>query len=180
MKRRLLQQLKPTKYLCPFCGRWHDWMPVNKSDTIYLNFTSKWSFERWLEKRKDLGPLYMHSFRDCHSSQFYAYEDTLYCEFTHCFNYSSADLRSEIRIELINIDFENARIIFETKMPVRKQCQECVEFDECNIPKMNVVNDERLLYIPEVLKKHSESRYIIIPLAIQFEKNEFTKLVKST
>ncbi|MCI8470302.1 MAG: hypothetical protein HFJ35_02230 [Clostridia bacterium] len=140
MNQKLLD-LTPKRYLCPFCGEWHNWEIPYKLGDYDLS-----SYKARLEcKNGDTG----YSYRDmqvCFSDGYCYYKTTPTC------GRGNLDINDKIPIEDIVESSEKPRVTFDVPFTAKKnvgrsECSDCAGKYICLMRKLGDENNSRHMYI---------------------------------
>ena len=168
--RKELLKLTPKRYLCPFCGVWHEWR-VGESlvdlEFYDSDFTANYTCPHYSDYYLDHLKESMCS--NDHNSYEFFFEDG-YCYYAielHC-RATKIKIEGEIKVEDITEDANEPIVTFEVPFETyfgmgRKECEICGIRYLCNIA--NLVDQ-------------SNSRDTEITLGFGFEKSDYDKLVR--
>lgn len=141
MEQKLLD-LIPKRYLCPFCGEWHDWELSHKLSYYDASvFRAKLGCERQL-----LG---------CNDREMQIYFSDGYCYYRTIPTCSigNLNLNNKIPIEDIVESSEEPRVTFAVPFTAysdvgsRSECSECDNRDRCLMYKLGDENNSRRMHI---------------------------------
>lgn len=163
--RKELLKLCPKRYLCPFCGEWHEWRERESLEFFDYYYTANYCCHHYLDH-------YMNHLKESlyHHDNYELYFEDDYCYYTIELWCSVSDLKIEgkIKIEDITEDANEPIVTFEVPFEPpyevgRKLCENCGIRCLCNIAN---------------LVAQSDSRDTEITLGLEFEKSDYDKLVR--
>lgn len=148
MHQKLLD-LIPKRYLCPFCGEWHDW------DGLELGYYDSQSYKAELRCDK-------HNIRKMHiyfSDGYCCYKTIPKC------SRGNLDIHDRIPIEDIDESSKEPRVTFDVPFTANHDIGswECVECDSKNICLICKLADE------------NNSRHMNIAFGFEFEQSDYEK-----
>ena len=157
MNQKLLD-LVPKRYLCPFCGEWHDWGLSNE-----LGYYDSPSYKAELGCERQLS--------GCRHREMHIYFSDVYCYYRTIPTCSRGhlDIDNKIPIEDIVESSKEPRVTFAVPFTAysdvgRSECSDCDSRDICLMCKLGDENN---------------SRHMHITFGFEFEQSDYEKFSKA-
>ena len=156
MNQKLLS-LTPKRFLCPYCGKWHEW------DTEHsLKYHDSAGFSAEFECSN--APVYCRK----GNYEIYFHNDYCYISTINMCSRAYLSIRKEIPISSLIESTDEPIVTFEVPFTTnndvgREECSDCDYRDECNCVKLGDEGDHR---------------HMNITLGFEFEQSEYDNIVK--
>lgn len=155
MERKLLE-LTPKRFLCPYCGEWHEW-----SERYELGYYDSENFQARLKCSNE---------RDDNICDYRIYFSDNYCYFSTHSICSKANLSIERKIPISSIieSTDNPIVTFEVEFTTAREvgsyeCRNCCYSSVCNCVKLGDKGDKR---------------HMTITFGFDFNKDDYDRIVK--
>ena len=157
MERKLLE-LTPTRFLCPYCGEWHEW---SSSSWRELGYYDSKEFSARLPCSNEGDD------NDC-DYRIYFYDDYCYFSTASICGKANQSIEGKVPISSIIESTDNPIVTFEVEFTTAKkvgsyECSTCTYSNVCNCVKLGDKGDKR---------------HMTITFGFEFDKDDYNRIVK--